>query len=86
MPSERERLTGGQWPIKVWHEGLRLLNVKEKKRKRKAFTVQSLGYTKSDLICSPASGKFLSLAGFAKTLYLNVNLNRHKNGGGMPQI
>lgn len=43
-------------------------------------------YTKFDLICSPASGKFLSLVGFAKTLYLNVNLNRNKNGGGMPQI
>lgn len=87
MPSERERLTGGQWPIKVWHEGLRLLNVKEKKAKVKGiYSPVSRIYTKSDLIHSPASGKFLNLAGFAKTLYLNVNLNRHKNGGGMPQI
>jgi len=34
---ERERLTGGQWPIKVWHEGLQLLNVKEKKAKAKGI-------------------------------------------------
>lgn len=30
MPSERERLTGGQWPIKVCQEGLWLLNAKAK--------------------------------------------------------
>lgn len=30
MPSERERLTGGQWTIKVWQECLWLLNAKAK--------------------------------------------------------
>lgn len=87
MPPERERLTGGQWPIKVWH-GSVVTQCERKKVKAKGiyYSPVSRIYTRFDLIHSPASGKFLSLVDFAKTLHLNLNLNRNKNGGGMPQI